>query len=164
MRMSADKKLGEVSPAGCRGWKDHSCPDIRLYALSTPRHHLRWSGWFEDKVCVCPARQYFHIQPGRGRKADSFRATSTEPMSPACHISSQFSKYFKYLSSQNAWVSDNNPILVIVFFVYYRQRYYIWNKSKHNMESKYHYFKRDISWLSFNYRVLLEADDDSLPL
>ena len=29
------------------------------------------------------------------------------------------------------------------------------------MESKYHYFKRDISWLSFNYRVLLEADDDS---
>lgn len=32
------------------------------------------------------------------------------------------------------------------------------------MESKYQYFKRDISWLSFNYRVLLEADDDSLPL
>ena len=32
------------------------------------------------------------------------------------------------------------------------------------MESKYHYFKRDISWLSFNHRVLLEADDDSLPL
>ena len=32
------------------------------------------------------------------------------------------------------------------------------------MESKYHYFKRDISWSSFNYRVLLEADDDSLPL
>ena len=28
------------------------------------------------------------------------------------------------------------------------------------MESKYHYFKRDISWLSFNYRVLLEADDN----
>lgn len=26
------------------------------------------------------------------------------------------------------------------------------------------YFDRDISWLSFNYRVLLEADDDSLPL
>lgn len=26
------------------------------------------------------------------------------------------------------------------------------------------YFKRDISWLSFNYRVLLEADDASLPL
>ncbi len=32
------------------------------------------------------------------------------------------------------------------------------------MEGKYHYFKRDISWLSFNHRVLLEADDDSLPL
>lgn len=29
---------------------------------------------------------------------------------------------------------------------------------------KYKYFKRDISWLSFNYRVLLEADDDRLPL
>lgn len=32
------------------------------------------------------------------------------------------------------------------------------------MENNYSYFKRDISWLSFNYRVLLEADDDSLPL
>ncbi|WP_321334863.1 RNA degradosome polyphosphate kinase [uncultured Bacteroides sp.] len=32
------------------------------------------------------------------------------------------------------------------------------------MENVYNYFKRDISWLSFNYRVLLEADDDSLPL
>lgn len=28
----------------------------------------------------------------------------------------------------------------------------------------YNYFKRDISWLSFNYRVLLEADDERLPL
>lgn len=28
----------------------------------------------------------------------------------------------------------------------------------------YNYFKRDISWLSFNYRVLLEADDDRLPI
>ena len=32
------------------------------------------------------------------------------------------------------------------------------------MESKYNYFKRDISWLSFNYRVLLEALDERLPL
>ncbi len=32
------------------------------------------------------------------------------------------------------------------------------------VEDKYKYFKRDISWLSFNYRVLLEADDDNLPL
>jgi polyphosphate kinase len=32
------------------------------------------------------------------------------------------------------------------------------------MEHNYSYFKRDISWLSFNYRVLMEADDDSLPL
>ncbi len=32
------------------------------------------------------------------------------------------------------------------------------------MENDYQYFKRDISWLSFNYRVLLEADDDTLPL
>lgn len=30
------------------------------------------------------------------------------------------------------------------------------------MESRY--FKRDISWLSFNYRVLMEAEDDTLPL
>ena len=30
------------------------------------------------------------------------------------------------------------------------------------MQSRY--FKRDISWLSFNYRVLLEAADDTLPL
>ena len=29
---------------------------------------------------------------------------------------------------------------------------------------EHRYFKRDISWLSFNYRVLLEADDDTLPL
>lgn len=32
------------------------------------------------------------------------------------------------------------------------------------MEHSYQYFKRDISWLSFNYRVLLEANDDKLPL
>jgi Polyphosphate kinase len=32
------------------------------------------------------------------------------------------------------------------------------------MENKYSYFKRDISWLSFNYRVLLEAMDERLPL
>ncbi len=32
------------------------------------------------------------------------------------------------------------------------------------MEGSIPYFKRDISWLSFNYRVLLEADDERLPL
>lgn len=32
------------------------------------------------------------------------------------------------------------------------------------MEQQYSYFKRDLSWLSFNYRVLMEADDDQLPL
>ncbi|WP_294628982.1 RNA degradosome polyphosphate kinase [uncultured Bacteroides sp.] len=32
------------------------------------------------------------------------------------------------------------------------------------MKNKYNYFKRDISWLSFNYRVLLEALDEHLPL
>lgn len=32
------------------------------------------------------------------------------------------------------------------------------------MGNLYTYFKRDISWLSFNYRVLLEAEDRSLPI
>lgn len=32
------------------------------------------------------------------------------------------------------------------------------------MENSYQYFKRDVSWLSFNYRVLLEAEDDALPI
>lgn len=32
------------------------------------------------------------------------------------------------------------------------------------MENTYQYFKRDISWLSFNHRVLLEAEDEQLPL
>jgi polyphosphate kinase len=32
------------------------------------------------------------------------------------------------------------------------------------MNEAYTYFKRDLSWLSFNYRVLLEAADESLPL
>jgi polyphosphate kinase len=31
-------------------------------------------------------------------------------------------------------------------------------------EKKYKYFKRDMSWLSFNYRVLMEAADASLPI
>ena len=32
------------------------------------------------------------------------------------------------------------------------------------MEKSYKYFKRDLSWLSFNYRVLLEAEDETLPI
>ena len=32
------------------------------------------------------------------------------------------------------------------------------------MEHIYSYFDRDISWLSFNYRVLLESEDDGLPI
>ena len=32
------------------------------------------------------------------------------------------------------------------------------------MEQTYSYFNRDISWLSFNYRVLLESEDESLPI
>lgn len=28
----------------------------------------------------------------------------------------------------------------------------------------YSYFRRDISWLSFNYRILLEAEDETLPI
>ncbi|HBK30169.1 MAG TPA: RNA degradosome polyphosphate kinase, partial [Porphyromonadaceae bacterium] len=31
-------------------------------------------------------------------------------------------------------------------------------------DKPYTYFKRDISWLSFNYRVLLEARDERLPV
>ncbi|MDR1747357.1 MAG: polyphosphate kinase 1 [Tannerella sp.] len=31
-------------------------------------------------------------------------------------------------------------------------------------EKTFEYFKRDLSWLSFNYRVLLEAEDTSLPI
>ena len=31
-------------------------------------------------------------------------------------------------------------------------------------KNNYSYFKRDISWLSFNYRVLLEAKDERLPI
>jgi len=32
------------------------------------------------------------------------------------------------------------------------------------MEQTYSYFNRDISWLSFNYRVLLESEDSDLPI
>lgn len=32
------------------------------------------------------------------------------------------------------------------------------------MEKDFKYFNRDISWLSFNYRVLLEAEDENLPI
>ena len=32
------------------------------------------------------------------------------------------------------------------------------------MEQPYTYFNRDISWLSFNYRVLLESEDTNLPI
>ena len=32
------------------------------------------------------------------------------------------------------------------------------------MESNYQYFNRDISWLSFNHRVLMEAADPSVSL
>jgi len=31
-------------------------------------------------------------------------------------------------------------------------------------ENTYAYFRRDISWLSFNYRILLEAEDETLPI
>ncbi|MDL2243921.1 RNA degradosome polyphosphate kinase [Parabacteroides sp. OttesenSCG-928-J18] len=32
------------------------------------------------------------------------------------------------------------------------------------MDEMYRYFRRDISWLSFNYRILLEAEDENLPI
>lgn len=44
-----------------------------------------------------------------------------------------------------------------------RKGNYIWG-NLNGMENKSTYFKRDISWLSFNYRVLLEAEDERLPL
>ena len=37
-------------------------------------------------------------------------------------------------------------------------------KNKKYMKQTYSYFNRDISWLSFNYRVLLEAADTNLPI
>ena len=40
----------------------------------------------------------------------------------------------------------------------------IFGKILKHMESKYNYLKRDISWLSYNYRVLLEALDEHQPL
>ncbi|MFR7516437.1 MAG: hypothetical protein ACLUVY_03970 [Bacteroides uniformis] len=35
---------------------------------------------------------------------------------------------------------------------------YIWENLESIWKTNTQYFKRDISWLSFNYRVLLEAD------
>lgn len=44
--------------------------------------------------------------------------------------------------------------------------YSLWASAEDNniMENSHKYFKRDISWLSFNYRVLLEAEDETLPI
>jgi polyphosphate kinase len=50
------------------------------------------------------------------------------------------------------------------YYIYFCHQISFTNLRKDTVEDKYTYFKRDISWLSFNYRVLLEADDDSLPL
>lgn len=45
------------------------------------------------------------------------------------------------------------------------QKYlYLPTEDNNTMENLHKYFKRDISWLSFNYRVLLEAEDDALPI
>lgn len=45
------------------------------------------------------------------------------------------------------------------------QKYlYLPTEDNNTMENSHKYFKRDISWLSFNYRVLLEAEDDALPI
>ena len=38
------------------------------------------------------------------------------------------------------------------------------NMNTMSTKTHYKYFKRDISWLSFNYRVLMEARDNSLPI
>ena len=51
-------------------------------------------------------------------------------------------------------------------FLFVVKTVYIYRNQEHQnaMENTYKYFKRDISWLSFNYRVLLEAEDDTLPI
>ena len=41
---------------------------------------------------------------------------------------------------------------------------YIYEAKKDMTVNQYRYFKRDISWLSFNYRVLMEAEDEALPI
>ena len=62
-------------------------------------------------------------------------------------------------------MSDNNPILVIFSLVLSDKDSIFDSTLIHGiMEKQYRYFNRDISWLSFNHRVLLEADDDDLPL
>lgn len=37
-------------------------------------------------------------------------------------------------------------------------------RKKRTVYPRFHYFDRDMSWLSFNYRVLLEAADEQLPI
>lgn len=85
-----------------------------------------------------------------------------EPISPACQISSHSEKYSMYLSSHQAWVSERSPILSITISFIPQKYLYLPTEDNNTMENSHKYFKRDISWLSFNYRVLLEAEDETL--
>jgi polyphosphate kinase 1 len=69
-----------------------------------------------------------------------------------------------YLSSHQAWVSERSPILSITISFIPQKYLYLPTEDNNTMENSHKYFKRDISWLSFNYRVLLEAEDETLPI
>lgn len=60
-------------------------------------------------------------------------------------------------------MSDNKPTFVILS-LFISAKVTIFGQTLRANGKQIPYFKRDISWLSFNYRVLLEADDDRLPL
>ena len=71
----------------------------------------------------CPS--IFPYTARKGFKAASFADNPSEPISPACHISSHSAKYSAYLSSHQAWVSERSPILSItVSFQHVKVRKY----------------------------------------
>ena len=50
-----------------------------------------------------------------GAKERSLLTTSSEPMSPACHISSQSARYFSIFLSHNPCVSDISMIFILLW-------------------------------------------------